>query len=355
MKKRKQALGYVIAAALFLGGCGSASSMVMTEKYENAAVIEESPEAAGGGFYEVGDAAAADASQTGGILEAEQARKLIRDVDMSVETAEFDGFLKMVSERTREYGGYIEGSSVYNGSYASDYRSRSADITARIPSERLDAFVDGISAQANVMSKSENVRDVTLEYVDLESHKKALLAEQESLLSMLEKAETIEEIILINQQLTDVRYQLESMERQLRTYDNQIDYSTVRLTVSETAYYEPHEEKGAWERISNGFSENMQRVGRFFKNLGIEFVIALPILIPAALMIAAVFLLLRWLIARSGKKQKKMREARQAQKAALHNAGEPKAGTQGQSLNERYRGGQEPSKENEQEGNEKNT
>lgn len=352
MKRRKQALVYLTAAMLLLGGCGSSAGSA--EKYENTMVMEEAAADAGGGFYEVGDAAADGASETDGVPEAAQARKLIRDVDMSVETAEFDAFLRTVTERTKEYGGYIEGSNVYNGSYTSDYRSRSADITARIPSKRLDEFIDGISAQANVMSKSESVRDVTLEYVDLESHKKALLAEQESLLLMLEKAETVEDIIAINQQLTDVRYQIESMESQLRTYDNQIDYSTVWLSVSETAYYEPYEEKGAWERISSGFSENVHRVGRFFKNFGIEFVIALPIIVPVALVIAAAVLLFRWMLIRSGKKQEKRRESMRAQRKNVSGQTAPEAaGTQ--SLNERYRGSVDIPKEKEQEGKEKDT
>ena len=71
----------------------------------------------------------------------------------------------------------------------------------------------------------------------LQSHKKALLAEQESLLSMMEQAESIEDIIAINEQLTDVRYQIESMESQLRTYDNQVDYSTVNLYIDEVERY----------------------------------------------------------------------------------------------------------------------
>lgn len=325
MKKGKQVLGYLIVFALLLGGCSASSpkNEYAGDSYAEAAV----PAEAENGFYEVGEAAADSALEADGGLEqqssgitAQQERKLIRDVDMSVETTEFDAFVAMVADRTAAYGGYIEQSNLYNGSYTSDYRSRSADITARIPSGRLDEFVDGVSAKANVTSKSENVRDVTLEYVDLESHKKALLAEQESLISMLEQSGTIEEIIAINQQLTDVRYQIESMESQLRTYDNQIDYSTVRISVSETVYYEPYEEKGAWDRITEGFLENMDRVGRFFKNFGIEFVIALPILVPAGLIITAVIVLLRRLILRSEKsrkEKKKIHDAEQTEKSGL--------------------------------------
>ena len=93
-----------------------------------------------------------------------------------------------MEERTKELGGYIERSDVYNGSQASGYRSSSASLKVRVPSDRLDEFVEEVAERTNVTNRSEYVEDVTLQYVDLESHKKALYAEQESLLSMLEQA-----------------------------------------------------------------------------------------------------------------------------------------------------------------------
>ena len=80
--------------------------------------------------------------------------------------------------------------------------------------------------------------------------------EQERLLSLLEQAETMEEIIALESRLTEVRYQLESMESQLRTMDNQVSYSTVYLSIEEVEHFTPPAEKGTWERISTGFSEN---------------------------------------------------------------------------------------------------
>ena len=52
--------------------------------------------------------------------------------------------------------------------------------------------------------------DVTLRYVDVDSHKKALETEQERLLALLEKAENVEDIITIENRLSDVRYELEN-------------------------------------------------------------------------------------------------------------------------------------------------
>ena len=65
---------------------------------------------------------------------------------------------------------------------------------------------------SNFVSRQESIDDVTLQYVDLESHKKMLEEEQKRLLELMEKAETMEDIITIESRLTEVRYQLESME-----------------------------------------------------------------------------------------------------------------------------------------------
>ena len=99
----------------------------------------------------------------------------------------------------------------------------------RIPKSKLDAFLGDVAENSNITSRSEQERDVTTSYVDLESHKKVLLTEQERLMTYLEQAESIEEMMTIESRLSDIRYQLESKESQLRTNDSQIEYSTESL------------------------------------------------------------------------------------------------------------------------------
>ena len=94
--------------------------------------------------------------------------------------------------------------------------------------------------------------------------------------------ETMEEIIALESRLTEVRYQLESMESQLRTMDNQVSYSTVYLSIEEVEHFTPPAEKGTWERISTGFSENVYRVGNGIKEFFIGLIISLPILFVLA-------------------------------------------------------------------------
>ena len=130
--------------------------------------------------------------------------------------------------------GYVEQSEVSQNEPQSHAQGkRYASYTLRIPADGLEAFKQELQEKGTITRQSERVEDVTLNYVDVESHITALKTEQESLLKMLEQADTIETILAIQNQLTQVRYQLESYESQKRTYDNDINYSAVYVYVQE--------------------------------------------------------------------------------------------------------------------------
>ena len=120
-------------------------------------------------------------------------RKLIRNVDMDVETESFDALLASAQSQAEELGGYIESSSISNSSYASSTSAaRSARLTARIPSEKLDGYLAGISKQSNVTRKSESTEDVTLCSMWICRATKGTFGRTGKPLSMMEQAESIE-------------------------------------------------------------------------------------------------------------------------------------------------------------------
>jgi len=229
-------------------------------------------------------------------------RKLIKNVNMSVETQEFDTVVFSVKEKVVLLGGYVESMNIGENGYSETDITRYASITARIPSNNLDQFVNNIETITNMINKSETVQDVTLQYVDVESHKKMLVTEQDSLLRLLEKAETIEDIITIESRLSEVRYQIESMESQLRTFDNQIDYSTVYLNITEVERLTPAEEKNAIDRITVGFWENVYHVQDGVKEFAIWFVINIPYLV-LYLVLALIIIIIVKIIIRSERKK----------------------------------------------------
>ena len=146
-------------------------------------------------------------------------RKLIRNVSMNLETREFDALTKSISDAVTFFGGYMEQADVSGNSlyWSGERSSRYSNITARIPENKLDAFLTEVSRQGNVTYKNESVQDVTLQYTDITSRKKTLQMEQERLWELLEKAESVDAVIALEARLSEVRYQLESIESQLRT------------------------------------------------------------------------------------------------------------------------------------------
>ncbi len=162
--------------ALGLTGCGASSKGAATEAaVADSAYLSDDMYSYDNSYYE--EAASEEYDSTTGSTEnvekvQDTSRKLIKNVDMSVETEEFDTLLANVEKRIEALGGYIETSNVYNGStYKAAGNLRTANITARIPAERLNEFLSLVSEASNVISKNESVTDVTLQYVDMQSHK----------------------------------------------------------------------------------------------------------------------------------------------------------------------------------------
>ena len=162
---------------------------------------------------------------------AQADRKLIRNMALSLETTAFDDFMANVESQANGMGGYVEDSSISGSS--GHPTQRNGYLTVRIPADRLDEFADSITGSATVLNRSTSVSDVTLQYSDLESHIEALKIEQKTLMDMLAKAEEIETVLAIQNQLTNVRYELESYGSQLKLMENQVSYSTVNIDVSE--------------------------------------------------------------------------------------------------------------------------
>lgn len=205
-------------------------------------------------------------------------QKLIKDVTMSVETKEFDDFITDLNHQITSLGGYVESSDISGGSYQYD-NYRYGNIVARIPADKLDGFVNIVNQKGNVVHTSEQTTDVTLQYVDIESHLKALKLEQETLMNLLEKATSMEDVISIQSQLTQVRYEIESNESQIKTYDNLVNYSTVRIDITEVERETQKESTSFAGEIKIKLSNNLYAIKEGFRSFLIEFIAALPYLV----------------------------------------------------------------------------
>jgi hypothetical protein len=220
--------------------------------------------------------------------------KIIRTFYMDVETQEFDSLITKLDSEIGRLNGYVETSKVSGRSFYDRSGARVASIKARIPRDRVDEFVNVVGESANVINKQETTENVTLQYADIESRKKALEIEQERLFVLLEKADTLDSIVTLESRLSEIRYQLQNYETTLRTYDNKVEYSTVTLSIQEVEKLTPHVEikQTVGTRIKNGFSQTMYNISEGLQNLLVWFVVNLPYLLIWAAIIAAIVLVI---------------------------------------------------------------
>lgn len=328
MKRNKAWIALLTALCLtfMLVGCASKSASSARSDYyyteQETAYNMEAPaamadeayygEAKAAGKVSTATSAAKENGESANLTGNAAGRKIIKNGDLSIQTREFDEFLTNLNRSILSVGGYVEASSINGNSYNKN-RMRSADVTARIPADQLDAFCDQVSELGNVTYKNLYTRDVTLTYVDLESHVKALRTEQQTLMDLLAKAEKVEDIILIQNRLSDVLYEIESYESTLRTFDDQIAYSSVHLSIQEVQRETAVEKETAGQEIARRFRENLEDVKEGFARFGINFVSDLPVIIVWVVFLGIIVCVVV-LIVKGGARRKARREKRKALK-----------------------------------------
>lgn len=286
MKVRKLlALMLSLSLLLALAGCGAKSEAA----YDVAA-----PQEAAGTYMRAETVAANSLTEDAAAsAQVPENRKWIVTVDMSAETEDMDTLINGLQEHIDSLGGYVQNQRISNGSYRSNYRYRSANLTVRIPAESVDSFTEKVSGMANVTHSSKDLEDITLSYVATESRMKALQTEEERLLVLMEQAETMSDLLEIEARLTDVRYELESVTSQLRSYDNLVSFATIYLNIEEVKEYTPVAEKTRWEKITDGFVKSLKGVWNGFLDFGVWFIVNIPYLLVIGLIGFGAFLIIR--------------------------------------------------------------
>ena len=288
--KTKSLLCLALAAAVFLCFVGCSAKSEISNEYRTESpsygAVMDSAELTYGDKY--------TGSSNPGTGVKPQGQKLIRTMNMDVQTQEMDALLSWLDSRVHGMGGYVENRNVYNGTGDGSRRTRSARLTIRIPAASMDEFAEHIGSESNVVSMSENTDDITLTYVATESRITALEVEQKRLLELLEKADNMADLLQIEARLTAVRTELEEVTSVLRVYDNLVDYGTMNLSITEVReYIVVEEEQSVWQRIGTGLSENWNALCEGATNFFVFLVVSLPYLIPLTAIVTALIVLLR--------------------------------------------------------------
>ena len=229
--------------------------------------------------------------------------KIIRTFSIRGETKDFDSAIDTITGQLSAVNGYVEQSNITGGQTLSSGRKneKRASYILRVPADKVDVFLENTKGSLNITSSSESSTDVTLDYYDIESRLKTLESKKTALEAMLEEAKTIDEILLIQDNLYQVISDIESYQSKLNTYDSKVNYSTVNLEIVEVIEYTEieKEETQFGKRIGQAFKNSWKNFGKFLQGFAVFIVAAFPTL----LVLAAIAFLVIFIIRRNKKKK----------------------------------------------------
>ena len=283
----KRAMSLLLAAALcagLLAGCGASSGGTAAAMPNSTAVEEGSLD------FATGEAADAGLSGTeADRLSPNDGRKIIYNASLEMETEEFDAtrdkLLKAASDADAWVQGSDEGGSAENG-------SRWVRYTFRVPSESYADFLNDASAAGSVTYKSETTEDITADYVDLEARLESLRTQEARLLELAGQAGDLADLLAIEEQLAQVRYEIESYTGQQRVYDSLLAYSTVDVSLDEVRVLTPVSNNFG-SRAVTAFKESWHNFANGVQDVAIGVIYLLPVLLVLAVIVLVVLVLLR--------------------------------------------------------------
>ena len=231
---------FVFILMLLMVGCGT-SAAEMSAVSENA-VAPAADAFDSGGFAFEETAVEAPAAEPGSTqLPSSQPRLIIRTADMSIIVTDTDEAMDRLAKMATDNGGWVVNSSVYQYSDT----AKTGNITLRVPAEGFDSALEAISTMSvEVTNLSTSGQDVTEEFVDLSARLENLEATAVRVRSFLEDADTVEEALAVNQELSRLEGEIESFKGRIQYLSQSAAFSTISINITPDELSQPIEVGG---------------------------------------------------------------------------------------------------------------
>lgn len=298
--KKRQILALVLAflfVTAVMTGCSSGSDGEKCEIACPADQIENSMPGEGGFAEEEADLTS--------LPQPPGDAKLIYTGHITLETMELESSAQALTELVGQFGGFYEQQELY---HRGDYQN--GTYTVRVPSEQFEAFLNAVGENPSfrLTYRSTSCENVSEVYGDIENRMETLQIKQDRLQVLLEQAESMDDIIAIESELTEVEAELAALGGEKNHYDNLIGYSTVYVDLREVGTFSEGVNPSFGQRLISGFQRGLQNFAEGVENL--------LVLIVSNLLTIAVFVLVVVLaicLIRKHRKQKKAKQPEQTQ------------------------------------------
>lgn len=289
--KRRSSVTLLIAAALLLAPL-SACTALPSGSGSSGAASAGSPDR---GRDAAGSEAAAESIAPSEPPGAK--RSVISTGDISIEVSDPESAADEASGIAKNLGGSVESMTVRR---ASGGAAAGADLTLRVPNERLEDAFKELEGIGEVVSQNSSAVDVTAEYVDLRARVAALEKSVQRLTGLMAGADTTADLLEAESALSQRQQELDGLRAQLQSLEGQVDEATIAVSLRTKSALPGGGPANFWEGLLAGLDS--------LAAAGAGALVALGILLPW-LVLAGVIALAVVLIVRGGRRRRRARAA----------------------------------------------
>ncbi len=180
-------------------------------------------------------------------------KRIIKDGRLGIQVNEIEIAKTRIDTLLKKFSGYYSNESFNNSDWESSYV-----LKIRIPSARFESFLKDLeSGDGEIQHKTIDARDVTDQFIDLETRLESKKAYLKRYTELLKRAQTIKEILQIEEKIRGLQEEIESTLGRLKYLGDLVDYSTLDLTITEKKdfQYDPVQRDKFAEKFKQSLSK----------------------------------------------------------------------------------------------------
>ena len=265
-----------------LAGCAGSGGSVQTGEESGAGGVDLGGEA---------DAARAAATESGAAdggksgvaddaAQVAQSRELIRTARVEILVDDFGVARERLAAYAESTGGFV-GDSTRRVEGEGNRTWTVGRMTLRIPTSNYTEALAEVNETGEVRASEQSTRDVTDQVVDLEARLENLREERDQLRALYRRANTTEDVLAVQQELSRVQTEIERTEAQLQQLERQVAFTTITVEIREPRPDDPEDPGTAWydTPATSAFLESIDGVVVFLQSTVVLTAYALPYLI----------------------------------------------------------------------------
>ncbi|WAH37799.1 DUF4349 domain-containing protein [Alicyclobacillus dauci] len=210
-------------------------------------------------------------------------RDVIETASLSLTVSNVSAASNKITQMTSSYGGFVQSMQTDAG------QSQQVQMTVRIPEAKFENFLNGAKPLGTVDQFSQTGQDVTQQHTDLTSQMEELQSEEKAYTKLYDKAQSMKDMLTIQQSLSQVDSQIANLETQIHQLDRSVQLSTVSLTL-----HQPKVAGTTKQRPVSALAQSLRFMGQSSHGLGIFLAFVLPWVVLAAFVWVGWRAIVRW-------------------------------------------------------------